>query len=59
MDWLAKRSRNAAMQRERRRVRERSRPEPGNLRKRAFRKRDLGGSDLAIIAETEEGNSDE
>ena len=59
MDWLAKRSRNAAVQRERRTVRERPRPEPSSLRKRAFRKRNLGGSDLAIIAETAEGNSDE
>ena len=59
MDWLAKRSRNAAVQRERRTVRERPRPEPSSLRKRAFRKRNLGGSDLAIIAETAEGNIDE
>ena len=50
MDWLAKRSRNANMQIQRRKVRERPRPEPGNLRKRAFRKRNLVGSDLAIIA---------
>lgn len=59
MDWLAKRSRNAAVPRERRRVRERPRPEPGSLRKRALRARDLGLSDLAIIAETAEGNIDE
>jgi hypothetical protein len=59
MDWLAKRSRNAAVQRERRRVRERPRPEPGSLRKRALRARDLYRFDLAIIAETEEGKSDE
>jgi hypothetical protein len=59
MDWLAKRSRNAEMQGQRRRVRERPRPEPGHLRKRAFRKRNLGGSGLAIVAETAEGKSDE
>lgn len=59
MDWLGKRSRNAAVQRERRRVRERPRPEPGHLRKRALRARDLNRSDLAIIAETAEGNIDE
>lgn len=59
MDWLAKRSRNAAVPRERRRVRERPRPEPGHLRKHALRARDLTRSDLAIIAETEEGKSDE
>lgn len=59
MDWLAKRSRNAAVQRERRRVRERPRPEPGHLRKRALRVRDLNRSGLAIIAETEEGKNDE
>jgi hypothetical protein len=59
MDWLAKRSRNAAVQRERRKVRERPRPERGRLRKRALRARDLNRSDLAIIAETEEGKKDE
>lgn len=59
VDWLAKRSRNTAMQIQRRRVRERPRPEPGSLRKRALRARDLNRSDLAIIAETEEGKSDE
>lgn len=59
MDWLAKRSRNAAMQIQRRRVRERPRPEPGSLRKRALRARGLGLSDLANIAETAEGNIDE
>ncbi len=59
MDWLAKRSRNAAVQRERRKVRERPRPERGRLRKRALRARDLNRSDLAIIAETEEGKTDE
>ncbi|WP_454289010.1 hypothetical protein [Rhizobium arsenicireducens] len=59
MDWLAKRNRNTAMQRQRRRVRERPRPEPGSLRKRALRARDLPGSASAIIAETEEGKSDE
>lgn len=59
MDWLGKRSRNAAVQRERRRVRERARPEPGSLRKRALRARDLSGPDLAIIAEAEEGKTDE
>lgn len=59
MDWLAKRSRNAAVQRERRRVRERPRSEPGSLRKRALRARDLSGPDLAIIAEAEEGKTDE
>lgn len=59
MDWLAKRSRNAAVQRERRWVRERPRPEPGSLRKRALRAGDFNRSDLAIIAETEEGKKDE
>jgi hypothetical protein len=59
MDWLAKRSRNAAMQIQRRKVRERPRPEPGSLRKRAWRARDVGGSGLAIIAETAEGKLDE
>ncbi|NBB47095.1 hypothetical protein GVN24_02275 [Rhizobium sp. CRIBSB] len=59
MDWLAKRSRNTAMQIQRRRVRERPRPEPGRLRKRALRARDLNRSNLAIIAETAEGKSDE
>jgi hypothetical protein len=59
MDWLAERSRNAAEPRERRRVRERPRPELGSLRKRALRARDLNRSNLAIIAETEEGKSDE
>lgn len=59
MDWLAKRSRNVAMQCQRRKVRERPRPEPGSLRKRASRTRDLNRADLAIIAETEEGKSDE
>lgn len=59
MDWLAKRSRNAAVQRERRLVRERPRPEPGSLMKRALRARDLAGSGLAIIAETAEGKVDE
>ena len=59
MDWLAKRSRNAAMQGQRRRVRERPRPEPGHLRKRALRARDLNRSDLAIIAVAEEGKIDE
>lgn len=59
MDWLAKRSRNAEMQGQRRRVRERPRPELGSLRKRGLRARDLDRSDLAIIAKTEEGKSDE
>ncbi|MBX9468601.1 MAG: hypothetical protein KL839_12485 [Rhizobium sp.] len=59
MDWLAKRSRNTAMQIQRRRVRERPRPQPGRLRKRALRARDLPGSASAIIAETAEGKSDE
>lgn len=59
IDWLAKRSRNAAMKGQRRRVRERPRPEPGHLRKRALRARDLNRSDLAIIAETAEGKTDE
>ena len=59
MDWLAKRSRNAAVQCERRRVRERPRSEPGNLRKRALQAQEPGGSGLAIIAETEEGKIDE
>lgn len=59
MGWLAKRSRNAAVALERRRVRERSRPEPGSLRRRASRDPKLPGSDLAIIAETEEGKIDE
>ncbi|KPF58734.1 hypothetical protein IP85_08360 [Rhizobium sp. AAP116] len=59
MDWLAKRSRNVAMQCQRRKVRERPRPEPGSLRKRASRTRDLNRADLAIIAETAEGKSDE
>lgn len=59
MDWIAKRSRNAAVALERRRVCERPRPEPGSLRKRALQARDLNRSGLAIIAETEEGKSDE
>lgn len=59
MDWIAKRSRNATMQIQRRKVRERSRPEPGSLRKRASRDPKLPGSDLAIIADTEEGKIDE
>ena len=59
MDWLAKRSRHAAVQSKRRKVRERPRPEPGHLRKRALRARDLNRSDLAIIAEAEEGKIDE
>ncbi|MCZ8158813.1 MAG: hypothetical protein O9256_02850 [Rhizobiaceae bacterium] len=59
MDWLAKRSRNAEMQGQRRRVRERLRPEPGSLRKRGFRTLTPAESDLAIIAETEEGKTDE
>ena len=60
MDWLlAKRGRNAAMQIQRRRVRERPRQEPGTLRKRTLRARDLNRSDLAIIAEAEEGKIDE
>ena len=59
IDWLAKRSRNAAMKGQRRRVRERPRPEPGHLRKRALRARDLNRSDLAIIAETAEDKTDE
>jgi hypothetical protein len=59
MDWLTKRGRNAAVQRERRKIRERPRPKPGSLRKRVLRARDLSRSGLAIIAETKEGNSDE
>jgi hypothetical protein len=59
MDWLAKRSRNATVQCERRKVRERPRPEPGSLRKHALRARYLSRSGLAIIAETEEGKTDE
>ncbi len=59
MDWLTKRGRNAALQRERRKIRERPRSEPGSMRKRVLRARDLSRSDLAIIAETKEGNSDE
>lgn len=59
MDWIAKRSRNAAVALERRRVHERPRPEPGSLRKRALRARDLNRSGLAIIAETTEGKIDE
>lgn len=59
MDWLAKRSRNAAVALERRRVCERPRPEPGSLRKRGFRTMTPAESDLAIIAETEEGKTDE
>ena len=59
MDWLAKRSHNADMQIQRRRVRERPRTETGSLRKRALWGRDLTRSDLAIIAETEEGKSEE
>ena len=59
MDWLAQRSRNADMQIQRRKVRERPRPEPSHLRKRALRAQDLTRSDLAIIAETEEGKTDE
>ena len=59
IDWLAKRSRNAASQFKRRKVRERLRPEPGSLRKRASRTRDLLGLGSAIIAETAEGKSDE
>ena len=59
MDWLAKRSRNADMPIKRRRVRERPRPEPGSLRTRALGARGLNRSDLAIIAEAEEGKTDE
>lgn len=59
MDWLAKRSRNAAMQIQRRKVRERLRPEPGGLRKRALQAQEPDGSSLAIIARTAEGKSDE
>lgn len=59
IDWLAKRSRNAAVQSKRRKVRERPRPEPGSLRKRASRARNLFGSGSAIIAETAEGKTDE
>lgn len=59
MDWLAKRSRNAAMLDQRRRVRERPRPEPGSLRKRALQAQEPGGSGLAIIARTAEGKIDE
>lgn len=59
IDWLAKRSRNAAVQLKRRKVRERPRPEPGSLRKRASRTRDLLGLGSAIIAETAEGKTDE
>ncbi|MCC8934843.1 hypothetical protein [Rhizobium sp. 'Codium 1'] len=59
MDWLAKRSRNAEMQGQRRRVHERPRQEPGTLRKRALRALTPAESDLAIIAETEEGKTDE
>lgn len=59
LDWLTKRGRNTAMQIQRRRVRERPRQEPGSLRKRPLLARDLSRSGLAIIAETEEGNSDE
>lgn len=59
VDWLAKRNRNAAVQYKRRKVRERPRPEPGSLRKRASRARNLFGSGSAIIAETAEGKTDE
>lgn len=59
IDWLAKRSRNAAVQLKRRKVRERPRPEPGSLRNRASRARNLFGSGSAIIAETAEGKTDE
>lgn len=58
MAWLAKRSRNA-VQVHRRKVRERPRTEPGSLRKRGFRTLTPAESDLAIIAEAEEGKSDE
>lgn len=59
VDWLAKRSRNAALQFKRRKVRERPRPEPGSLRNRASRTRNLLGLGSAIIAETAEGKTDE
>ena len=59
IDWLAKRNRNAAVQYKRRKVRERPRPEPGSLRKRASRARNLFGSGSAIIAETTEDKTDE
>ena len=59
VDWLAKRSRNAAFQFKRRKVRERPRPEPGSLSKRASRARNLFGSSSAIIAETTEDKTDE
>ncbi len=59
VDWLAKRSRNAAVQFKRRKVRERPRPEPGSLRKRASRTRNLLGHGSAIIAETTEDKTDE
>lgn len=59
MGWLAKRSRNAVMQIQRRKVRERPRPEPGSLRKLALQAQEPGGSGLAIIARTAEGKSDE
>ena len=59
IDWLAKRSRNAALQFKRRKVRERPRPEPGSLRNRASRTRNLFGLSSAIIAETTEDKTDE
>ena len=59
IDWLAKRSLNAALQFKRRKVRERPRPEPGSLKKRASRTRNLFGSGSAIIAETTEDKTDE
>lgn len=59
VDWLAKRSRNAAFQSKRRKVRERPRPEPGSLRNRASRTRNLFGLSSAIIAETTEDKTDE
>lgn len=59
IDWLAKRSRNAAVQFKRRKVRERLRPEPGSLRNRVSRTRNLVGLSSAIIAETTEDKTDE
>lgn len=59
VDWLAKRSLNAALQFKRRKVRERPRPEPGSLRNRASRTRNLFGLSSAIIAETTEDKTDE
>mgnify|MGYP000075932218 CR=1 FL=1 len=59
VDWLGKRSRNAALQLKRRKVRERPRVELGRLKKRWSKTQDLSGLGSAIIAETTEGHVDE